>query len=544
MADKANKLDKYASYTYYFELHASTAFEDLKAIATVISDQSTTRKESVDTLLINGRRDAHQTIDNVRFSYLSNMMDDTATMVACTNVTMEITEPGSIGFSEKLLNHAKKYNCSSIMSDLVFGLKIIFVGRTPDNAIDSFTLPYIIPMQLINISAKFTQQGGVYSMAFVGSSSAAGPTSGEQTIISQAASIINKNITVTGKTIQDALSDLETQLNKNYDETYETEINNSINARKVLYKIVPNSEVCGQLTLNTTETKAPDDDCKLTFGADTPITTMIQKIITSSQEFSDRIGESREKLRIAPHKNVFIPTIMPSYELTKDSLTLRYFIDIYKGGGEVTTFDYFFSDPGKNVDIIDFDISFPQLSVFLICNTDNSAPSNTNLDAEVHEVQPKYYGTEVVHPDTTRVESKPPVEKTELKGVGDGDIAPLPTKGPAEHTMTTSMKLKGVPSQRLAFATMSEAAGSNAFQLTFTIRGYWQILANVVEQPDGSNKAFGSEQGAWIRVNIFDQDHQPFFYTGLYQLLTVENNFSGGQFTQNLHVIMKDSTDE
>jgi hypothetical protein len=61
--------------------------------------------------------------------------------------------------------------------------------------------------------------------------------------------------------------------------------------------------------------------------------------------------------------------------------------------------------------------------------------------------------------------------------------------------------------------------------------------------PDGGKKAFGTTRGIWVKINVFqvvDDVKEPFYYTGWYQLMAVENVFSNGKFTQNLALLMKE----
>jgi hypothetical protein len=53
MANPANPLDRYVSYTYHFELHAGTSWDQLKYLEQSDANLSTDRFSANGTLLIN-----------------------------------------------------------------------------------------------------------------------------------------------------------------------------------------------------------------------------------------------------------------------------------------------------------------------------------------------------------------------------------------------------------------------------------------------------------------------------------------------------------
>lgn len=539
MAKPANPLDRFTTYTTHFELHAAGSWAELAPLASVDSNLSTTRRNGNGTLLINTRKDAHQNIDNVRFRQLAADSDPTASLAPVGNLTFDVTEPGGVFFAEKILNQAARYKIKSLSSGLMFALKIIFVGRDSSNTIVTIPCPSIIPLQLAEMDARFNYQGGDYKMSFIISTYAAAPSvKTPKAGVSKAAGYVNKNITIKAKTVSEALSQLEEKLNGNYDKTYETELENSVGAKKILYKINNLGGWAGKLSLVTTETWAPGEEMKLTFNPNEDILSMVRKIIHSSKDVNDLIGSSLSGVYKEFQSGVNIPTYTPRYHLQDGTLELAYDINKYVGGGPLYEFDFLFADAGKNVDVLDFEIRFPNMGTWMNSKSQFGTELNTNASSAVPAAKPDFYSNNVCTVDTTRQTIyNTPVEKWAIRA-GSGDVAFVSQTPNSERGGHPKIKFDAVPSVRLAFETLSAACGAWNPQQSFTIRGHLSLLDDAIGYPDGSKDTFGTKSGVWIKVNIKDQEGSPFFYTGAYKLMSVDNIFANGKFTQILTVFM------
>ena len=134
MAIPVNPLDEFTTYAYHFELHCSPNTQELLDL-TGASDEKTENNRPNKTLLINSRYDAHQTIDNVEFGYgLPGTVGEGSVFVPTGKLSFNVTEPGACYFLEKIQNCYKQHKIN-YSPGVLFALKLIFVGRTPDNQI-------------------------------------------------------------------------------------------------------------------------------------------------------------------------------------------------------------------------------------------------------------------------------------------------------------------------------------------------------------------------------------------------------------------------
>lgn len=541
MATPANPLDVFVTYIAHYELHATNSFDLLKEVASVDANGTTTERFANGSLLINTRKDAHQHIDNIRFRYLGPSSDRTGAMTAIDDITLEVTEPNGTFFVEKIENLAAKFNCKNLTGGLVFGLKIFFVGRLADGS--ELTIPFtkIIPMHLTDMSASFSYKGGQYILTFVSAGTATAPSASRlQNGLARVAGYSNKNISFSANTVEEAIGLLEQKLNDNYKNVYDTDLENNSGAREVKYKINLDSSITGKLTLATTEDYTPSAKSQITFTPTVDIGTMVRNVVSSSKSVNEMVAESRLNVTKPMQAGVKLPTFQTMYYLQDGVVNIVYNVKMYEGGsGDTFEFDYFFSGPGKNVDILEFECKFPKMYNWMASSIAGTN-LNQNSDSTVPGKKQEYHAENHVHPDTTRFELyNQPITKKAIDAL-KGDVAFLPATPNAESTGQVRHTWEAVPAARLAFETYAKITGALEIQMTFTIRGHLDILEKLVTYPDGSETGFGVTAGIWIKVNIFNADGSPFFYTGYYRLMGVDNVFQGGQFTQLLTVMMSE----
>jgi hypothetical protein len=334
---------------------------------------------------------------------------------------------------------------------------------------------------------------------------------------------------------------LEDQLNKNYQDVYANELLNANGARSIKYKIELDPKISGGLNLVTKDSLAKGEKCQLTFAPSVDIATMIRQILFSSKDICDMVASSKEGIGKEGHPGVKLPITQTFYHLDKGVVNVIYKISLYEGGTEDTfEFDYYFS--GKNVDILEFEVKFNQMDLWMSSSL-SSTEYNRDAAARMAAKDPIFYAKNIVPKDQTcKILYNVPIDRKAIKALS-GDVACLPIVNRNEGTGLAKHDADTVPSARLAFETVGLAAGATNLQVTFTIRGHLGILDKVVYAPDGGGPApSGVQKTTWFKVNIFDKDGSPFFYTGKYQLLSVENIFQGGKFLQNLTMTMVDQT--
>lgn len=541
MARSSNPLDIFVTYITHYELHASPSWDALKAIESVDFNATTTQQSANGTLLINTRKDAHQQIDNVKFRYLGPTSDPSGAMNPIDDLTMEVTEPNGTFFIEKVQNLAKENQVTDLIGGMVFGLKIFFVGRTADGGEKTIPFDKILPLQLTKLDAKFSHKGGEYFLGFYSSGTAiASSPYRPENGLARAVAYTNKNISFKAKTVQEAMELLALQLNKNYQDLYNTELKNSEDAREIKYKIVLDSKIAGSLNLVTTDTYAKEDKSQFTFMPNVDIPTMIRQILMSSKDITDMIGSSRDGLSKQFHPGVKLPIVQTMYNLKKREAEIVYSIKLYEGSKKnLFEFDYYFTGAGKNVDIMEFETRFPNMILWMASSIQGTE-LNRNASARIPSEHPKFHSLNNVPKDTTQTELYGVEKEQKPIPAKKGDVAYIAATNRAEGSGHIKLESSAVPSARLAFESIALACSAVDVQMTFTIRGNYDILNNVITQPDGDSVGFGVDTGIWLKVNIFNSDGSPFFYTGYYRLTGVENNFSGGRFTQLLTVMMMD----
>lgn len=541
MATPQNPLDIFVTYTTHFELHAADSWDSLKDIPAEGTNLSTTERSGTETLLINTRKDAHQHIDNVRFRYMGPTVDPSATMMPIADLSLDVTEPNGAFFVEKIQNQAEKYNISNFTSGMIFGLKIIFVGRLENGAEHTLPLERIIPLQCIGFSSGYTHKGGEHHLTFVLSGTAltaSASTLSSQNGLARAVSYTNKNVSFKAKTVQEAIPLLEQQLNKNYKDVYDTELENCAGARPIRYKIQLDSEITGDLNLVTkADSYAIDEKCHLTFTPNVDIGSMIRLILNSSKQVNEMIASSQDKIKKGTEVGVKMPVLQGFYHLTKSELEILYKISLYQGGGDVYEFNYFFSGPGKNVDVLEFETKFPTMFNWLTASIAGTE-LNRNANSTIPKNHPEYHKENNIHPDTTRTQLFIQPQDRRCIPVLAGDVAPLPGTNRAEGTGHAKLDSDAVPAARLAFQAIGQMVGAREPIVNFTIRGHKGLLDEIIVYPDGSEQGYGMTKNLWTKVNIFNADGSPFFYTGKYKMLTIDNSFSNGKFIQILTVCM------
>lgn len=549
MAKPINPLDDFVTYTYHFELHAAPNWDDLAALKTSDPNRASLPSEVVDTLIINTRRDAHQVIEELRFDYATPVINPHGLFTAHGECQFVVREPNGAQFIEKLTKMYTKYHVSSLQS-LQFALKIFFVGRLPNNSIVTRAMNGILPLTFVSMDAGFTYEGGEYHMRFACTSapllSGVGTTGNDN---NQALSMgyFPKSIPIKALTVREALSELESRLNSTYEKIYSTELKNSNGSRVIKY-FIHNHGVDGNITVQNRETTADDEPATIMCDQQQTILMWIYNIVRSSKELNERVGKSRENLHKEGQPGVELISVNPRV-LLKDGVTEIHFdVQFYRGrDDDLYEFDFMFATPGKNVDVMGFDIRMNQVEAWLSNKSKNGVDYGTDMSATVRTDAPRQYAVNICVPDIMMPEQKVETVRTDIP-TKKNDTALLPAAPRYETSGHIKQRADAVPAARLMFETVSDAHGAVEPQLSFTIRGHQDLLERGLIYPDGSKTTtasgthdpLGVSAPTHVKVNIKspDQGHPAFFYTGKYLLTAISNVFTGGRFTQSLTVNM------
>jgi len=546
MSTPANPLDKFVTYTYHFELYVATSLDDISSLFSIgpinLSTSPTygTRLKSGPLLLINSIKDAHQIIDDVVFSYIGPSVNNNGLMIPDGSMVMRILEPNGVSFIEKLARALNTFEASNLNS-LVWGIKIFFVGRTETNKIFIMPNPVLIPMNFLKISSTYTNRGGEHILHFV---SMQNINYSQHNPANQQTGYCNKMITVNASTVKGALNNLIDQLNSIYNDIYVNEFSNSKNSKTLNYSINIPEDIDGPLDVyKSANMLTINSTTAISCTQDLSIVEWIFYILRGSTKLNAIVGTSLQGLKKEGHAGVKMLSVLPFIKYNKTTVDIRYDIMWYEGDrkkDKVYIFDFLFATPGKNVDVISFDITMLNTLAWF---SNGKSSVNKNLvppDSKQTPDSKSYSSANVVTPDTKSAAlSIPPTKQlNQIPGL-HGDIAFIPLTYPIDtDSGFSNIKSEAISNFTYMFSSIDEMHGATAPSLTFKIRGNLDLLQAGIIYPGSKKIPFGVTGPTWIKVNIKDQQGHQFFYTGKYNLISIENHFSQGVFTQNLHVMM------
>lgn len=536
MAIPQNELDKYVTYTYHFELHMARSWDELKDLS--VSSSATTPFYSANTLMINTRMDAHQVIDDVQFECIGPGANFSDVPMGMTDIKMTVKEPGGFSFIEKLHNRMRQLDISEI-SFAVFGLKVIFVGRTTDIYAEPevIHLP-MIPMVMTWMSGQFLPEGGVYTIDFMSQYTLASPQTGKAGVNY---GYTNKQLGFDAKTVQEALSELEKRLNENYEETYKLKVDNSGGSKKMKWKIEPLGDLTGDVEGIVRSSFAKDDKKHFSFNPSQSITSMIMEIIMSSPDLNKKIAKTSEAMGNPLHEGAFMPVITPRVYQKDGEVEVIFSIGVYKGGGEKMEFDYFFADAGKNVDVQNYNVVITAVTAFLSENSKASTDAHVNMSAQVVNDPPRLANS--LHEDKTQPALPyKPAEKFPL-GRLSGDEATNPVASLSSNRGNNDQIFTSAPDYKASYMGVAKYSSAIEPEQVLNIRGHLKLLRLCLAGPDKVDPShFQSGGGIWVKVNIYMPDgfgnRKKFFYQDYYTVYRITNTFSGGVFSQQLHMMM------
>ena len=554
MAKPSNPLDKFLTYTYHFELHAHPDWVYLHSqINQVDKNVATDRFSPNGTLLINTRKDAHQVIDDVHFEVISEANSRTDTLNGISMVNMTVIESGGFSFIEKLQQVMLMYNASNL-GFLEWALKILFVGRDKNNEIFTIQAKYISMKFNPGIQAGgiFSEKGGQYHLQFTANSVPQMELSNFS--LGQNFTYIRRNIALKANTIQLALKLYEQKLNDGYNEIYSKE-GYSNTGRKIKYVITYDPDIKGDISSILTETMAPGSYKIFNFDSNIPIASHINEILKSSDEFNIKVGASNALLGAVQQIGIFIPVIQPIIVYKETEIEVRYHIALNRGGGLVYEFDYYFSEAGKNVDIMNYEIKFNNIGAWIPLKSKLCQDESLNQSATMAINRPSSYINNICHPDITRTNNNILVERSDVD-VKKNDILVQNYPSIGERTGYPGIPVDSINAYKLMSDSINGFQGGINASQTIEIRGHLDFLNGAILYPDYDPNYVASKpsdlnyasmllQGnnTWIKVNVWMPDSREpsgkrqFYYTGFYKLLTVTNHFVGGQFKQTLSMI-------
>lgn len=562
MSRPANALDVFVNYTYHFELHASANWDELKKVKnSPPSRLTTTSTRPNGTLVINTTHDAHQVIDDVVFGYIGPSTNPEGNFVPNGEMTFKVLEPNGASFIEKIVNVMKNNKITDLQS-LHWGLKVYFIGRYSSNNIRALPKNGIfIPLTFKNMTSNFNYRGAEYIMEFLSGASFATAQRGTQESVYSLAHC-NKNLSVTASKVGEALSMLESKLNENYMSTYNDTA--SPGSRPLVYKINVDPEIAKEyLTLVGATSYKDKSPVNISFYTVNSITDWIFQVVRGSDSLNRKVAKSLSGLQAEGHPGVTIISVLPRVVMSSTAIEVNFDVTFYKGNDgtansirndDVIEFDFMFSRAGANVDVLGFDLKLTSALAWFadqsVINT-NAVTGQGNGNKTAPNAAKKDIG--LVSSSDRIIDGR---SYTKTGGVliqnnagvarKNNNITPLPVMSSTDETGYNKYPPEAVQGAKFMFSTLAETHGATATEFTFTIRGNLMILCKGILDPDVGAldpanldvHPIGVKKPLWAKVNIRSQDGTPFFYTGRYNILSVENHFSGGIFKQLLHVTM------
>lgn len=557
MATPANELDRYASYTYYFELYAAAIVDDLYQYEFIDNSKvGTTRTSPNGNLILNSRCDAFQNIEDVH-NYITSPLTGVVSMSGSpAGCVMTIREPNGFSFVDKLQQVVQMNNVLAL-ANLNFALKTMFVGRTPTNVIEQrMDLPLLM-MSLTNIEMEFTNEGSIYTLHFVqlvGFDAHKDHNDAVVTDMTAALGTVSRSISFTGRTIQEAVTNFQTNLNGMYT-SYYNESGTNKQSRPIVYQVNIDPDISGALDSVNKDYFGSNAPARFAYEPGTKVAAILHDILSHCSALNTTLvgdnGTTDPDILI----NKKVPFVRSSLQLQATQALITYQISLYNAltvsqndqnsSVHQYVFDYYFADPGKNVDVLHMDLKVNYGSLNMAISQGNYSMHDkaTNASGTLPSNDPKYYAGNLLTPNA----SIDQLLKSGLVGTSyfnglQNDVAIMPFVTPREQEGYVTIPNDQLASARLATKAIVDAFVGYGITLTLQIRGHLDLLMLQGNYPN-NQKTDLLNVGCFMKVNIFNETQdpttgqvtkQPFFYTGWYRVLTIENVFSGGIFTQNI----------
>jgi hypothetical protein len=597
MSNPRNILGKFDTYAYHHILiatNSTSTAEELAKTSEITTLQHPFQKPKYTTrtvqnvpdgkyvTLIDGMTDTRFFIGDLNWNniiaaepHLKDGIPQSTTM--STDGEMEIMEPFGAKFLNVLSNICNADQLDTDPTGLVFLLKTIFVGHNTKGTTEMITNVRPFMFVAYDIAAVFDNSGAKYKMSFVGLTNGAGklpqpqkifeglsfeskPTlKGTFTALEEA--VNNKYQRFKGKAIKEFAASTEIfetaglseQDKLVYAQNYLVD-----NYRDVQYKIIATDYEdearypSGDIENDRVKTKIKNDSISFNFGDDVGVEEIINLLMkTSSGVLDDSKGVASDEF---PGKRKYIYKIISTLKSTPTEYIIEYHIKRYamdigpyeqqaKNGeivpkpGQSIEFNYIFT--GKNVDIKSFDLKMEMgMAFFQIAATSNNVPTQDSTTAGNRSYP--FRGPGSKWPAGTDIERrgkaplflgttlKQPFARNTTRPIDSAGFQALLDRHASLESISASMIIYGnpqlldelsiLPSELINGETEEPEEGA-------TVNPRWisapTLIKVNVKMPEDPN-------------NLVNTTYEDFWYTGYYNLMEVENNFSEGEFTQKL----------
>lgn len=540
-------------------------------------------------VLINGASDTYFTIQTARWQAVTTPSGEHEYSSTTLEGQMKIQEPKGARFLNVIQHAARDLGASPM--GMVFVLKTIFVGHTDGGYIESLTTVRPLLLTMIDIQTQFDVTGATYEIAFVGNAGGAS----KMPQVSSVTDGFSFTIEGSGQTLEQTMNKLETSLNTRYNTTKErlkfeakcagVTLDFDDSFMPVTYEInldpAYRKMKAGTATREQQENTGQQDPVIVQQGESMSVESLINQIMLTSQEvYEDGNPDEGDKkfihkisASVKPNKTEYrVVYNVHRYEVRFPGQSEQQAEDTNDNSGfnfdpeEGTSieFDYIFT--GKNIDVLDFNMKMEMGLAFL--QTLASTPSLMSASETQSSNQESTTGAKSAEQLTSENSN---VKKPLFLGMKLKDPALRNHINPGETTTYNAL--------------LSRWAGYETLEASVTIRGNPQLLHESTPKPDSFAITDEDTEGliegqqpqnvsvitsdaaanlpeeqqpntvmprywrrpGFVKVNVrfptvttqFGQDAltEPFWYTGYYYLISVDNIFEEGQFRQELDIM-------
>lgn len=523
-------------------------------------------------LITNGTQDAEFMISNFRFeSLFAPKMEEIQGVDSYTTYALEgsmtVIEPNGARFMQVLHNAYEMLGISQSLA--LFLCKTVFVGYREDGGVDVITDTPPLDFYMYDIGAKFGKGGATYNIDFVGRTNGASRLSQYQLALNNIGGISTSTGSgedSSAKTLQATLEDLFEKINNNYQKYYNDTIRSNPEQREKLialeyvlelddaYKEGGDKSYLMDQYVNRTSESGSGSGSNIMFPSGTSIEQAIQTIMRNcgsvlidsegDSTVDDRTGlSSRWIYKISSKiEDIFGEGVESQKRIIRYTIK-RYEISYVMSGNEerafniddelsededVIEYEYIFT--GRNVDVLNFDLNM-DLGLAFMMSYRHSPPLAKNPVEEVTQ-------------DVGWSVLKRTADTNLVKG---GRDVLMPPQNSTD--MQYNMLLDGDKAGNFRNA-LNQFAALSAMDAILTIRGNPLLMGPSLLIPSEYNRSSGllpnmDKKAGLLKVNVKMPTGEPnayeiyedFWYRGLYQIISIENKFENGEFTQSLEIL-------
>lgn len=555
-----NPLNKFNTYSYHHFLVVAKTNEIAESISSDTgsffrflrgeANDDGTRVDNGARVLLNPLSSLKYVIQELTLEniVMGDVRSANASAINCySQGTMTILEPRGVRFFNDIYDTYRQLQAATGGKTAVWMIKTIFVGHnsTPgEPPIEYITNIKPMFIQPTDFKADFTEAGGRYDVEFVVQNNGGAQMRNSNSQALTLGSTLNvsagagANVVVT---LSEAIAALENRIRENYEKSYNASVaSTGVTPKKVSYKInlaerykdpsyvlkgTPEQSdgASGNSPIISLPTNARLDQW---IGE---ILKLCPKILSelepnSASRWMPRVSSRTEVVDQGEYGTIEHFDIIP---VSRTPLAAN--LTAGEEAPAMLEFDYIFT--GKNVDVLNFDMKMNLgLAFFEEITASRSAASHGQVPAK----------------ESRNSASKP-------APLGAGEQPPLV---PASISNSPSVSHSTLP-QSLSFyeQMLQKQVEMETISAVLSIRGNPRLFNDMlldnksIQTSLAGTSSTNEVIGNWmvepitVRINVMMPtddtmtSFEPFWYRGLFQIISIKHSFNGGSFTQELELI-------